>query len=745
MAALSYCANTSQAAEALLNRARRLSSNAYERTLLPTAFAEGEDHRVLVPASASSLHYHHHSSFNSVILDPARRRSSNTQQRPRSATTAVSRSSLPPKPPAPSLPSTTITVSFTPLPVDASGSTADQNISGASDTPARSTPGSFLDPESAHISHGGLTEQTPPLEPSSSRPRALTLEGVHEVRDPQPDSSSETKETRRKHLSENGGSLVYDLLTVLRENTDMAVPRITRDDSSNVSSAPTSASASATSACSPLLIASEEKQYTEGESSNGLIAASISITAAGSDAVSEAHPESPRPLPAVISTQGSTVETQNTDAPLSATTGDETTEAFTPASPPSVALVEADVQLSPRPPSSASSRRSVGSEHEKRESFKEGKGAFFLHKMVRRKNSFTEGPSSSFTDDNDSTDTSNVRPLSTHLSASVPLSHSGSLTKRASKKILNKLVPKFLHTSSPHSTSELSPLSSRPSRSKSISGFGHIGSLYSSAIASTSSFSSSKGSQESLVLEATPEQEEQSIGDTGSRPPSSVARRLSCSSDASKVSGSSLASIPSGPPSSGNSADPADTESDAKPTVDGEDGEKDDTKDSAMIFDDGDNTALDDGTFDDPPLSPYVIDDNCDDAFFLNSVLRKRSYPSLNVGSAMGQQAVMSSSYHSHTTLSSMHSYASTPSISAGWSSASSSQASTPSPTSPSFLNGQIYPFPATTADMPTNLSYRTNPLPPPIKTGLDEKRNRLSEAVGEWRRSSIVSSATPI
>ncbi|KAF9936840.1 hypothetical protein BGZ67_001960 [Mortierella alpina] len=156
------------------------------------------------------------------------------------------------------------------------------------------------------------------------------------------------------------------------------------------------------------------------------------------------------------------------------------------------------------------------------------------------------------------------------------------------------------------------------------------------------------------------------------------------------------------------------------------------------MLDAGGNTLPDDNTFDDPPLSPYIIDDNCDDAFFLNSVLRKRSYPSLGEGSAMGQQAVMSSSYHSHTTLSSMHSYASTPSMSAGWSSASSSQASTPSPTSPSFLNGQIYPFPATAADSPTHLGYRTNPLPPPIKTGLDEKRNRLSEAVGEWRRSSI-------
>ncbi|CAO3571828.1 unnamed protein product [Mortierella alpina] len=743
MAALSYCANTSQAAEALLSRARRLSSNAYERTVLPTAFAEGEDQRILVPATASSLHHHHHSSFSSVILDPARRRSANLQQRPRSATTAISRSSLPPKPPALSLPPATITVSFTPLPVDASPSAADQNISRASDTLPKSKSGAFLDPESAHVSPSGPSgpcEQTAPPEQSPSRPRALTLEGVHE---------RDTKGTRRKHLSESGGSLVYDLLTVLRENTDMAVPRITRDSSSNASSAPTSASTLAPSACSPLLIASEEKQCTESESSYGLTEASISITAAGSDAVSETHSPSPRPLPAVISTAGSTTETQNTDPPLSATIGDDTMEAFAPSSPPSVELVEADAELSPRPPSSASSRRSVGSEHEKRESFKEGKGAFFLHKMVRRKNSFTEGPSSACSDENDSTDTTNARPLSTHLSASVPLSHSGSLTKRASKKLLGKLVPKFLHTSSTHSPSEPSPLSSRPGRSKSVSGFGHVGNLYSSAIASTTSLSFGKGSQESLVLEATPEKEEHGISDTGSRPSSSMARRLSSSSHTSKLSGKSLASTPSGSLSAENSAGPEEAEGDdVKQTVDDEDGEKIAAQDCTTMFDESGNTLADDNTFDDPPLSPYIIDDNCDDAFFLNSVLRKRSCPSLKDGSAPGQQAVMSSSYHSHTTLSSMHSYASTPSMSAGWSSSSSSQASTPSPTSPSFLNGQIYPFPPTAADSPTNLSYRTNPLPPPIKTGLDEKRNRLSEAVGEWRRSSIVSSAssaTPI
>jgi hypothetical protein len=109
---------------------------------------------------------------------------------------------------------------------------------------------------------------------------------------------------------------------------------------------------------------------------------------------------------------------------------------------------------------------------------------------------------------------------------------------------------------------------------------------------------------------------------------------------------------------------------------------------------------------------------------------------------------VMMSSYPSGTTISSIHSSATTPSLS-GWSS-TSSQASTPSPTSPLLLNGQVYPFPVTapspsatgmksSSNTTMDLHYRSNPLPPPIKLGLDEKRSRLRDAVGEWRRSANI------
>ncbi|KAG0058551.1 hypothetical protein BGZ90_004899, partial [Linnemannia elongata] len=65
-----------------------------------------------------------------------------------------------------------------------------------------------------------------------------------------------------------------------------------------------------------------------------------------------------------------------------------------------------------------------------------------------------------------------------------------------------------------------------------------------------------------------------------------------------------------------------------------------------------------------------------------------------------------------------------------------------------------VYPFPVTapppaatsamgvksSSNTTMHLHYRSNPLPPPVKLGLDEKRSRLRDAVGEWRRSTNIS-----
>ncbi|KAF8943448.1 hypothetical protein BGZ47_005419 [Haplosporangium gracile] len=148
--------------------------------------------------------------------------------------------------------------------------------------------------------------------------------------------------------------------------------------------------------------------------------------------------------------------------------------------------------------------------------------------------------------------------------------------------------------------------------------------------------------------------------------------------------------------------------------------------------------------------SPYIIDENCDDDFFLNSVLRKKSTNSNNRDSTSSSSSSSPSSTRPHPPpLLSAGSWrglgiGTTPSLSA-----TSSQASSvaPSPTSP-------YPSSSTYTPTPTPVSATaTTPLPyrssngsgnlgtmQMTQSGLDEKRSRLRDAVGEWRRSANAS-----
>ncbi|KAF9106076.1 hypothetical protein BGX27_009327 [Mortierella sp. AM989] len=102
--------------------------------------------------------------------------------------------------------------------------------------------------------------------------------------------------------------------------------------------------------------------------------------------------------------------------------------------------------------------------------------------------------------------------------------------------------------------------------------------------------------------------------------------------------------------------------------------------------------------------SPYTIDENCDDDFFLNSVLRKKTRPqstlpliSTGTGWSLGR----------------------TPSLSTSFTSSSQASSTVPSPTS---------------AFAPMSYIPSSTPM---INLGLDEKRSRLSDAVKEWRRST--------
>ncbi|KAF9308318.1 hypothetical protein BG003_011272 [Podila horticola] len=393
--------------------------------------------------------------------------------------------------------------------------------------------------------------------------------------------------------------------------------------------------------------------------------------------------------------------------------------------------------------------------------------AAFLTKMGRRKNSFSEGH------DTDTSIKSNI----THLSSTS--STNPKLSKKRSSKLFGKLVPKFLQTSfsptlstsntSPRSqTASLSPLSTRSSRSGSMGGHSLSGKADDGSMRLAGSSPALRtGSQESLTRRSALDLEQCSPGvDEPTCPEyleclraemdgsSSIlsARRSSCSSNSSRRSSRSNGSKPSG--SSMTSVDAEmdvakngqgrftfEVEFDEDEEEENEDDDEDESDKDGQTSDSKiDDTCLSAGYSSmDPPLSPYIIDESCDDDFFLNSVLRKKSLPSSPAlpHANCSSETVMSCSYPSNTTISTVNSMTTTPSL-AGWSN-SSSQASTPSPTSPS-ASGQVYPFPVTgvtTAKGSQPYQYRSNPLPPPINELVDEKRSRLRDAVGEWRRTA--------
>ncbi|KAF9134310.1 hypothetical protein BGW39_007479 [Mortierella sp. 14UC] len=155
--------------------------------------------------------------------------------------------------------------------------------------------------------------------------------------------------------------------------------------------------------------------------------------------------------------------------------------------------------------------------------------------------------------------------------------------------------------------------------------------------------------------------------------------------------------------------------------------------------------------------SPYIIDENCDDNFFLNSVLRKKNSTTSTSNSNNGHSTASSPRPQPPPLLSTgSWNHGATPSLSAT-SSSSHSQASSmaPSPTSP-YPSSSMYtsiPTPvSTTTATPLPLSYRSSyssngstiggnaTTTQMIQSGLDEKRSRLRDAVGEWRRSANAS-----
>ncbi|KAG0282681.1 hypothetical protein BGZ96_000236, partial [Linnemannia gamsii] len=154
--------------------------------------------------------------------------------------------------------------------------------------------------------------------------------------------------------------------------------------------------------------------------------------------------------------------------------------------------------------------------------------------------------------------------------------------------------------------------------------------------------------------------------------------------------------------------------------------------------------------------SPYIIDENCDDDFFLNSVLRKKSSSSSSSSSNTNRNPNTPSTRPYPPPLLSTGNWrgsasGATPSLSAA-SGSSSSQTSSmaPSPTSPFNPSSSSMYTPTPTPVSATPHSYRSSSITngsssggtptQMIQPGLDEKRSRLRDAVGEWRRSANAS-----
>ncbi|KAF9158715.1 hypothetical protein BGX21_001736 [Mortierella sp. AD011] len=532
------------------------------------------------------------------------------------------------------------------------------------------------------------------------------MESIRETRDTQSDETSAKqilqRESHRKHLSENGGSLVYGILAALRQNTELESPEFPF---------PRQADRSAESSISPTM--DSDKSLTTDPMNNNNTSTKTSLSAAIPSSVSVSDLTN-------VSTNVSTVETESESAlPVSV---NETRESCTidsrtlSAKEPKENSIEQETKQDPSsmvpeskpiaephtsPPSST---KSIGVlDHEK----KEGKPSL-LQKMGMRKNSFNESSSARNKVTTDSSTKSHTANSAARPKAS---------TKRSSK-LLGKFVHKILPISmsstnstpiaSPQvQTAGLSPLSARASRSSSMaSQTMHENETIISAEATAtitlplSPPASSKGSQESLPLMSSPRDE--------------------VLSSAPIPEGSSVVFVEIMEDDRGDKTSSA--------------GYFDVEYEHEIIEDDEDENKQKSTEADEALMSPYVIDDDCDDDFFLNSVLRKKLNLTLDV--TPERPPVMFSSYPSNTTLDSVHS---APSLS-GWSSASS-QASTPSPTSTSFPSSQMYPSPSTNTKAPSmHIHYRSNPLPTPVNSGLDEKRTRLRDAVSEWRRSTNAS-----
>ncbi|KAG0356123.1 hypothetical protein BC939DRAFT_527339 [Gamsiella multidivaricata] len=752
MATLSHSCNTSQVAEALLSRARRLSNNAFERTRpSPMALAEGHNHLHLTSSTFCSRP----GSFSHI---QTRRRSATSTSSRSSSSFLTSASLSTPTTVTTTTPTTefvitaeylseeeeeeeeekeqqSLNVSLATM-VQSPMEEKEQYNSGASEHkhPSIHSDGSnkstFFDSSRAHTltcaTIAALRQGTSLSSKGSSgtRPRALTLGNCV------PDTAASTAaavdlSVYRKYLSENMSSKshVYGVLAAIRQTLEVESPLNLKDTVDP-----------ATSAISPMM--ATEMTMTAGaalDAGQALPSRSSSSTSDVSEVATESDEVKKVDRPSGLSTtKESTLPSPSTSSPHVV--------------PETTTKLEAEMSAPTLAPSSSSAQ--------KESSNKESRGTYFLQKMWMRRSSVNG--SASMVGAKDSSDTSSIASHTSHHSTKSSLS----MGSKRSSRLLGKFMPKFLQTSqqvlsqsstqsmvSLSQSSTLSPLSGQSSRRSSVVvAQAQEGMVSTKAVATVtmpgSTSASSKGSQESLPLEIMLEKEEEACEPKSMSPTAperleylrsetlSFGRRSSCSSESSKMSDMSFASKPSGC-SMSSVDDLAEIKQGGGGYVfsveceDVEVEEDDDSEDALSSKNSANNTSRN------RPMSPYVIDEDSDDEFFLNSVLRKR--PSMPL--SLPSNAKMSSSV-------SMRSGAMTPPSllrpGSTWSNPSS-RSSTPSPMSPN-SDQAGRPF-MRHAAMTMHMRYRSSPLPELANAGVDEKRRRLRDAVCEWRRAASVSS----
>ncbi|KAF9430366.1 hypothetical protein BGZ94_007189 [Podila epigama] len=335
-----------------------------------------------------------------------------------------------------------------------------------------------------------------------------------------------------------------------------------------------------------------------------------------------------------------------------------------------------------------------------------------------------------------------------------PTSSATTKSRRKSTKLFGKLVPKFLQTSfasgsgggisgialSPHGSGSGSNMDDASKRTT-LPALPAIPSMIPEM--SALEFDAATDRNDTTTPTSTERRSDFSSGTPSTPPHVSSVRRFSSASEVTKKS--SLSTVYS----SASSLDPI---SDSQTTV--ERVNKEEKGDAKNIGDEQQPQGpiqYEDGIYEEPVIvlrrpaeSPYTIDENCDDDFFLNSVLRKSKSPQQQ---QQTQRQGQIPSPH-FPAISTTWKSAATPSMSGTTSQSSSATSSPVSPKASPFSFAFSSSSPLSSSPLSSSQHAKSYSSPvlgsPVVLVGMDEKRARLRDAVGEWRRSNNSSSSSP-